>query len=87
MRFFICTDCGCLMNEIEATTFVPEIHYELDNHPVEMISELHCIYCNADEDWLEEAEICDECGEWFPTDELIDGLCRVCWEKVNNVNA
>ena len=54
MAYFRCNVCDGVMDETEATTFHREIHYELENKPTEWISELHCIYCGADEQYLEE---------------------------------
>jgi len=54
MAYFRCNVCDGVMDEVEATTYRREIHYELEDKPTEWISEMHCIYCGADEQYLEE---------------------------------
>ena len=49
-----CLACDGVMDEAEATTTYREIHTELEDHPSEWITELRCIYCGADEQYLEE---------------------------------
>lgn len=54
MAYIKCNVCDSVMDETEATTAYPEIHYELENKPTEWIYELRCIYCGADDRYLEE---------------------------------
>lgn len=81
-NYYICKHCDGYMEAREASVFVPEIHYELDEKPTEWLHELRCIYCNAPEDELEEAEFCDYCGDIFQLEELEDGLCPACQKKL-----
>ena len=49
MSYYYCRNCGDYMDEMEATCLIPEIHYELENKPVEMIVVNQCIYCGSDD--------------------------------------
>ena len=81
MKMYICHECGAVMDEREATVFIPQIHDELPERAVEMISELRCIHCGADT--IEEAEICSICDEYYPKTELsIYGVCPDCQIKI-----
>ena len=70
------------MDEFETVVFTPQVHTELDDKPTEWVSENRCIYCNADETMLDEAEPCAMCEEWFPIGELVSRcVCRQCLEE------
>ena len=83
MEYFYCPDCESFMDENEALCFTPEVHTELDEKPVEWVSNLRCIYCNGEH--LEDAGECEECGELFRSSELDEnGLCPDCREEKDN---
>lgn len=79
MSYYYCRNCGDYMDEMEATCFIPEIHYELDNKPTEMIAVNQCIYCGSDD--LVEAGFCYECGDVVAASALDDGVCRQCRKR------
>ena len=78
MNYFYCAECNGVMDEIEATVFIPEIHPELDGCPTEYLTERRCIYCGSP--FIEEAAECEKCGEITPVSDLEDGLCPECQE-------
>lgn len=49
-----CNVCDGVMDEVEAITAHREVHDELDGSPSEWIYERHCIYCGADDQFLED---------------------------------
>lgn len=65
---YICNECGAVFDD-------PKTYYE--HHPYGMgYAEekwLVCPYCYGD---FQEAEQCEECGEYVA--ELEDGLCDIC---------
>lgn len=73
------------MDDTEALCWSPEVHTELDEKPIEWVSWLRCIYCNNED--LEDAAECEECGELFP-ESLLDenGLCADCRTKEEENN-
>ena len=79
MSYFYCRNCGDYMDEMEATCFIPEIHYEFDNKPVELIAVNQCIYCGSYD--LVEAGFCYECGDVVAASALDDGVCRQCRKR------
>lgn len=81
---YYCAECDAFMDEIEALTFYPEVHTELEERPIEWIGELRCIYCNSDN--LEETSYCEGCGELFPESWLEDGLCEECRREEESNN-
>lgn len=42
-----------------------------------------CPYCESGE--IEDAVRCDDCGEWFPEEEITDGLCSDCRKDLKYV--
>lgn len=49
-----CNVCDGVMDEVETITAHREVHDELDGRPSEWIYERHCIYCGADDQFLED---------------------------------
>jgi len=43
-----------------------------------------CCPCGSED--LVEAERCEECGEYFPADELYDGICKGCLKQEMTVD-
>lgn len=83
--FVYCTDCGEYMDHCESLCYSQEIHYELENHPVEWLPETRCIYCGSEN--LEETFWCERCDNLFPISERKEGMCPVCyalWEAEQN---
>lgn len=80
MGYYYCHNCGDYMDETEALCLISEIHYELDNKPVELIAVNQCIYCSSDD--LVEAGFCCECGDVVAASSIEDGVCRQCRKKV-----
>lgn len=71
---YICLECGAVFEEPETWE---EGRGEFWGFPCsETVS--GCPECGGD---YEEALQCAECGEWFFTDELDDGLCEDCQEE------
>ena len=73
---YICLECGCVFDE-PATYKEP--HTELDGCPYETFTV--CPACN--DTGIEEAEVCDVCGEYIPKSEAatmgLGGVeARVC---------
>lgn len=80
MKVYICADCGGVMDEREATRFMPEVHDELPERPTEWVSELRCIYCDSED--LDEAEICSFCGEYYKAEDVDHyGMCKKCKQE------
>lgn len=78
MDYFYCNDCHEIFSEEEAIySTVENVHWWLDDKPVERWTERLCPYCRSDD--LEECEYCDYCGEPFPPGALpADGMCAEC---------
>ena len=77
MKMYICDNCGGVMDEREATSFLPEIHDELPERPTEWVTEQRCIYCNSED--IEEAELCSFCGKYHKASEMsVYGVCKKC---------
>ena len=59
---------------------VNNVHWWLDDRPVESWVELSCPYCGS-QDFVEPS-VCEECGEAFPPRELnAEGVCKECRKK------
>lgn len=85
MRQHICLRCGTVSEEHDALRFFPEVHDELPEKPTEWMARLCCPECGSED--LEEAELCDECGEYFLRSELDENdLCPACREKIEAEN-
>ena len=85
MKQYICLRCGTVSEEHDALCFFPEVHDELPEKPTEWMARLCCPECGSED--LEEAELCDECGEYFLRSELDENdLCPACREKVEAEN-
>jgi hypothetical protein len=67
---FICLECG---NVFEDAKDYEERHPYGEGYASEHFS--CCPYCGGD---YEDAISCDECGEYFPSEELVDGWCPHC---------
>ena len=63
---FICFNCGEVFDE---PAVKPCRTGEYDHYNV-------CPFCGHDE--YDGAEMCDECGDYFPVDELNNGVCHTC---------
>ena len=77
MKMFKCADCGYVFHE-EDIAYWNEDRGEFWGQPCsETVS--GCPNCHGD---YYEAFECKECEEWFFEDELEDGLCEKCREKI-----
>lgn len=70
-----CCECGHLFEEGEQAVW--EERHGLDRGPYEKWS--GCPLCNVD---YEEVHQCKECFRWHSEDELYNGLCSECIEKI-----
>ena len=71
-----CTRCGQINEEMNVDYV--DGGYEGEPH-------YSCPYCGHD-DW-DEVFQCAECGEWFTEDELLEDLCRDCFDKAATVES
>ena len=71
-----CRRCGEVFEEDEIRESVT-YHPWRDGEADEVFEE--CPYCGDGD--FDEAEQCEECGEWFLRDELHDGRCDECLKK------
>ena len=68
MKYY-CYDCGKIMDEDELLTKTVEYSHG------ELVDEAICPYCGSDE--VDEAKVCELCGEAMPTDKLGE-CCEDC---------
>ena len=75
--WYYCECCGAVFPEREIRVeHIENIHWWLDDCPVEQWTEYHCPECDSSD--IDEAEYCDCCGDAFNPSDLIDGLCEKC---------
>ena len=78
--YFICNECGTVMDDEESAVKIIEPHSELDGCPLEILYEHHCIYCGSTD--LDEAAECSVCGEVVSVNDLDeDDVCSACREE------
>lgn len=78
---WICDDCGAVFEEPGSYR---EIHTELDDMPVEMVS--CCPECGGG--FWTEAKMCPRCEEYYSVDDLIGGkLCKGCLDEIIKMNS
>lgn len=75
-----CKDCGCIFDEEDANIEDCGFYTEVWGHQeYQVFDVLRCPDCNSDE--IDDAEKCEECGDYFSPDELDeDGYCPYCHE-------
>ena len=75
---YYCSDCGAIFDESDSGTYT-----EIEGEGV-MRGEIHYMCCpECGSDSLEDAAMCEYCGEWFREEELerdLDGeyICEEC---------
>ena len=82
VSYWYCQRCrGIIAQEDLNFAWEEELHYWLDDCPVETYVTAHCPCCGSEE--IDEAEYCEVCGEPFAPEDLEDGICKECMEKEN----
>ena len=77
MEFYCCEDCGeIFLKEDIIVVCEEEPQPWVDGCPVEKIYEWHCPECGSSD--INECEYCEECGEPFRPQDLVDGVCESC---------
>jgi hypothetical protein len=80
--FYICTECGFHGTDDQFDRHVLSEGYDYGHNnaaPEEV--ELQCPKCGLfEEDGIVEAEYCDYCDDWFPSDDIthLDNSCNAC---------
>lgn len=73
---YICDRCKAVF---EDPGHVGEVHYELDDKAIEYFAV--CPECGSF--WFDEAELCNECAEWIPAEDMYDcNYCKECAGKL-----
>lgn len=76
-EWLYCQDCKSIfMKEDVGCRVERDVHYWLDDKPVERWCEYHCPECGSVD--IQEAVYCDWCGDALRPEDLKDGLCELC---------
>lgn len=79
-EWLYCQDCKSIfMKEDVGCRVERDVHYWLDDQPVEEWVEWFCPECGSGN--IEEADYCEVCGEVIIPEDSPDGLCEECRKR------
>lgn len=76
MNKLICLKCGYVGREDD---FLVSRYVEPSQHS-EIITVLYCPVCSYP--FIDNAEQCKICGDYYPEGELIQGYCKYCYDNL-----